>query len=70
MSGASQIRLESFLFTDEAIEAARDHLKPDGGFAMYNYYRELWLIDRLAGTASEVFGHTPCVDTFAGARPW
>ncbi len=59
VSGASQIRLESFLFTDRAIEEARDHLKPDGAFAMYNYYRELWLIDRLAGTASEVFGHTP-----------
>jgi hypothetical protein len=35
---------------------------------MYNYYRENWLIDRLAGTAQTVFGHTPCVDTFAGAQ--
>ena len=68
VSGASQIRLESFLFTDRAIEEARDHLKPDGAFAMYNYYREVWLIDRLAGTASQVFDHTPCVDTFAGAQ--
>ena len=68
VSGASQIRLESFLFTDRAIEEARDHLKPDGAFAMYNYYREVWLIDRLAGTASDVFDHTPCVDTFAGAQ--
>jgi len=33
-----------------ALESVRDHLKPDGGFAMYNYYRENWLIDRLAGT--------------------
>ena len=68
VSGASQIRLESFLFTDQALEEARDHLKPDGAFAMYNYYREDWLIDRLAGTAADVFGHTPCVDTFAGAQ--
>ncbi len=68
VSGASQIRLESFLFTQEALEEARDHLKPDGSFAMYNYYRETWLIDRLAGTAQTVFGHTPCVDTFAGAQ--
>ncbi len=68
VSGASQIRLESFLFTDRAIEEAREHLKPDGAFAMYNYYRESWLIDRLAGTAAGVFGHTPCVDTFAGAQ--
>jgi SAM-dependent methyltransferase len=68
VSGASQIRLESFLFTDRAIEEAREHLKPDGTFAMYNYYRETWLIDRLAGTAASVFGHTPCVDTFVAAQ--
>ncbi len=68
VSGASQIRLESFLFTETALTEARDHLKPDGAFAMYNYYREDWLIDRLAGTAASVFEHTPCVDTFAGAQ--
>ncbi|MXO60090.1 spermidine synthase [Altererythrobacter salegens] len=68
VSGASQIRLESFLFTEEAMESVRRHLKDDGAFAMYNYYREDWLIDRLAGTAAKVFGHKPCVDTFAGAQ--
>ena len=31
---------------------------------MYNYYREPWLINRLAGTVEEVFGHTPCLDQF------
>ena len=35
---------------------------------MYNYYRERWLIDRLAGTAATAFGHAPCVDTFGGAQ--
>jgi len=68
VSGASQIRLESFLFTKEAMDSVRRHLKPGGGFAMYNYYREPWLIDRLAGTAAQAFGHMPCVDTFAGAQ--
>ena len=68
VSGASQIRLESFLFTEEAMTSVREHLTPDGAFAMYNYYREPWLIDRLAGTAEQVFGHRPCVDTFAGAQ--
>ena len=34
-------------------------------FAMYNYYREPWLIDRLGGTVAEVFGHEPCIDQFA-----
>ena len=62
VTGASQIRLESFLFTEQALTSAREHLTPDGAFAMYNYYREDWLIDRLAGTAAAAFGHTPCVD--------
>ncbi|CAB4754891.1 unannotated protein [freshwater metagenome] len=64
VSGASQLRLESYLFTKESITAARDHLTDDGVFAMYNYYREPWLINRLAGTLDEVFGHAPCLDTF------
>ena len=68
VNGASQIRLESFLFTEEAIASVRRVLKPDGAFAMYNYYREPWLIDRLAGTADKVFGHAPCVDTWADAQ--
>jgi SAM-dependent methyltransferase len=67
VSGASQIRLESFLFTEEALRAARDHLTGDGVFAMYNYYREGWLIDRLGGTAAAAFGHAPCIDLFSGA---
>ena len=62
VNGASQIRLESFLFTEEALVSARDHLAPGGAFAMYNYYREDWLIDRLANTAQTAFGHVPCVD--------
>lgn len=61
VSGNSALRLESYLFTKEAFEAARDHLKPNGVFSLYNYYREGWLIDRYAGTARDVFGHDPCV---------
>ncbi len=66
VSGASAIRLESYLFTEQAVAAARDHLTPGGGFAMYNYYREDRLIDRLAGTVADVFGHEPCVDRVGG----
>lgn len=63
VSGQAALRLESYLFTLEAMEAARDRLKPDGVFSMYNFYREDWLIDRLAGTLSSAFGHSPCVDS-------
>ena len=63
VGGQSSIRLESFLFTLEAMEAARDVLKPGGAFSMYNFYREDWLIDRFAGTLDTAFGQAPCVDT-------
>ncbi len=62
VAGQSSLRLESYLFTVEAVRAAKDHLKPDGLFAMYNYYRTPWLRDRLANTEQVAFGHAPCVD--------
>ncbi|WP_343983424.1 spermidine synthase [Kribbella koreensis] len=62
VNGASSLRLESYLFTQQAFESAKKHLAPGGAFAMYNYYRETWLIDRLALTAEKAFGHKPCVD--------
>jgi SAM-dependent methyltransferase len=64
VSGQSSIRLESYLFTLEAMEAAREHLRPNGVFSMYNYYREDWLIDRLAGTLETAFDRAPCLDTY------
>ncbi|GGQ09146.1 hypothetical protein GCM10010140_44130 [Streptosporangium pseudovulgare] len=67
VSGAGSLRLESYLFTRQAMEAARDHLKPGGTFSMYNYYREGWLVDRLAATAQAAFGHRPCVDVVSQA---
>jgi hypothetical protein len=67
VTGAASIRLESYLFTEEAIRAVLGHLAPDGGFAMYNNYREPWLVDRFERTMAETFGHQPCVDTFGQA---
>jgi SAM-dependent methyltransferase len=63
VSGQSSIRLESYLFTRQAFQSARDHLAPGGSFAIYNYYREQWLLDRLAGTLHNVFGRPPCQDS-------
>ncbi|MEV4077127.1 spermidine synthase [Nonomuraea fuscirosea] len=67
VSGASSLRLESYLFTEEAMRAARAHLRPGGTFSMYNYYRESWLVDRLASTMQRAFGHKPCVDVVSTA---
>lgn len=66
VQGASSVRLESYLFTEEAFRSARDRLKPEGAFSMYNYYREDWLVGRLSQTAEAAFGHAPCVDVIGG----
>ena len=58
-SSFSGVRLESYMFTRESFEAVRDHLSPDGAMAVYNYFREKWLVDRLANTIAGVFGHEP-----------
>src|SRR5439155_4935693 len=63
VSGQSSLRLESYLFTVEAVREARAHLKPGGVFGEYNYYRDRWLVDRLAGTLRQVYGHAPCLDS-------
>lgn len=62
VAGQSSIRLESYLFTREAINTAREHLAAGGAFSMYNFYRERWLVDRYAGTLQDVFNATPCID--------
>ncbi len=60
-SGYSSLRLESFLFTREAFEDVKSVLEPGGVFAMYNYYRQGWVVGRLAKMAEEVFGVEPIV---------
>jgi hypothetical protein len=68
VAGQSSLRLESYLFTREAMRAARAHLTAQGAFGEYNYYREPWLIDRLAGTLQQVYGRPPCLDWIGTAN--
>lgn len=63
VSGQASLRLESYLFTLEAMERAKSRLLPGGTFAMYNYYYQAWLVDRLAGTLARVYDQAPCVDS-------
>lgn len=60
-SSYSSIRLESFLFTEEAFRDVKAKLKPGGVFAMYNFYRQGWVVDRLVALAEDVFGAKPLV---------
>src|SRR5437764_12305824 len=58
-SSFSSVRLESYMFTEESLRAVRDHLAPRGVMALYNYFREKWLVDRLANTVTLAFGEEP-----------
>ncbi len=60
-SAFSGVRLESYMFTEESFRAVRDVLTPDGVLVVYNYFREPWLVDRLANTAARAFGTEPVV---------
>ena len=60
-SGYGSLRLESFLFTEQAFRDVKARLKPDGIFAMYNYYRQGWIVGRLEKMAEAVFGTKPIV---------
>jgi hypothetical protein len=61
LPGQSNLRLENYLFTTQAMHSARAHLKPSGSFSMYNYY-EPFLLDRYASTLKVVYGAAPCVE--------
>jgi hypothetical protein len=58
-SSFAGVRLESYMFTKESFEAVRDRLSPRGVMVLYNYFREKWLVDRLANTSADVFGRDP-----------
>lgn len=80
VSTSANLRLESYLFTEEAFASARDHLTSGGVFVLYNYYRQPWLPEKIAGMLGDVFGQPPVVRSYgdatgsaavllAGARP-
>ena len=66
VGGQGSLRLESYLFTEESMRTARDHLAADGVLSMYNYYRP-FVFQRYAETLRTVFGHAPCWDQGQGS---
>lgn len=65
VSSTANIRLESFLFTEESFASVRDHLNPNGVFVLYNYYREPWLITKIGGMLQDAFHTPPILRTFS-----
>ena len=60
-SGYSSIRLESFLFTQQAFDDIAARLKPNGLFAAYNFFRQGWIVGRIDKMVEEAFGVRPLV---------
>ena len=60
-SGYSNIRLESYLFTKQAMDDVKKRLLPGGVFVMYNYFRQGWIVSRLQNTVREAFGNDALV---------
>ncbi len=60
-SSYANIRLESYLFTQQAFDDVKRVLKPDGTFVMYNQFRQGWIVERIAAMAERTFGCLPTV---------
>jgi len=65
-SSNTSLRLESFLLTEESIQAARSRLTSNGIIVFYNFYREDWLVQKLANMAGHAFNQQPFVSTYGG----
>jgi hypothetical protein len=68
LAGQSSLRLENYLFTQEAIQEVRDHLTDHGVVAMYHYYLPT-TVDRYADTLDRFVGSPPCLDASEGTGP-
>jgi Spermine/spermidine synthase domain len=66
-SSNTSLRLESFLLTQDSIAAARTHLTSNGLVVLYNYYRQDWLVQKLATMAGNAFHQQPLVTTYGGS---
>ena len=60
-SGYANIRLESYLFTQQAFSDVKRVLKPDGIFVIYNYFRQGWIVERIAAMSERAFGCPPLI---------
>jgi spermine/spermidine synthase len=68
VSTTANIRLESFLFTEQAFASVRDHLSSNGVFILYNYYREDWLVSKLSRMLEETFGTPPLLRVWGNVK--
>src|SRR5207245_4236122 len=65
-SSTTSLRLESVLLTQDAVAKARTRLTNNGILVLYNFYREDWLVEKLANMAGHAFNQEPLVSTYGG----
>ncbi|MEO6349478.1 MAG: spermidine synthase [Candidatus Limnocylindrales bacterium] len=68
VSQQSSVRLESFLFTEEAFATVRNHLTDQGIFVVYNYYRDNWLVSKLSTMLDDAFDNPPLVAVYGAHK--
>jgi spermidine synthase len=56
LSGLSNVRLDSFVYTVESFQQVRNHLKPNGLVAVTFAVEQNWIDERLGDTLAAVFG--------------
>ncbi len=61
LSALSSVRLDNFVYTREAIRAARGRLTDDGGLALYFMVGEPYIHRHLVGLLADAFGRAPAV---------
>lgn len=59
VSPMAQLRLENYLFTEQAVARAARLLSEDGDLLFYNFYREPWLVDKIEAMVARATGHAP-----------
>lgn len=55
----SQLRLENYLFTQQALKEAYELLTPQGQIYLYNYYRQPWIAEKIEMMLHHITGHYP-----------
>jgi hypothetical protein len=61
LAAMSNVRLDNFVYTLEALAAARDRLTPDGGLILYFMVGEQYIADHLTALLAHTFGAWPQV---------
>jgi len=66
-SSNTSLRLESFLLTQDSLVTARTRLTNNGVLVLYNYYRDDWLVQKLADMVGHAFNNQqPLVTGYGG----